>query len=232
MKVALLISGMFRHAEKGIPTLIQKFIDKNEIDVFIDTWKIVKPEKVPNSDQNESDKIIDINIAYTIPNLKTIRIEDNITLGKEYYCELPHYINAVYMYYKIKKCFQLMEDYENENGFKYDIVIKARPDLHYEQADFSLLNQCLDNVLYFSYCQYYHGVSDQFFFGRRDIMEKICYLYDDIPKYYAGKSPIHAENLLHEHWQKTGTKKELVDICRFGLIRKDLIRHQCENIPK
>lgn len=230
MKIALLISGSFRHAEKGIPTLLANFIKENEVDIFVDTWKIIKQMRIPNDKNDEQDKIINVDNILNLPNLKSARIEDNIVLGKEYKVELEHFINAVYMYYKIQKCFQLMEDYEIVNNFQYDIVIRTRPDLHFELSDLSLLNHCEDNVLYFTHYQYYHGVCDQFFFGKRDLMKKICYLYDDIPKYYAKNSPIHAEKLLHEHYETVGAGKQFMDLCQFGLIRADKIHYQKEDV--
>lgn len=40
--------------------------------------------------------------------------------------------------FKTKKVLSALEDYENENGFKYDVIIKTRFDIVYHEIDFSL----------------------------------------------------------------------------------------------
>jgi hypothetical protein len=223
MRVALLISGMFRHFDFCRERLHKKIISPLGCDVFVDTWEFALAQK--KVDKDGSKKISEFDIK-NIQNIKGYRIEENIKLdNSDLKIEMARYENCIYMFYKIKSCFDLMKQYEQANGFKYDYVIRSRPDLYFEDIFYERYFVDSDNI-FFSYSQYYHGVCDQFFWAKRDTMEKICYVYDKIREYHIDdKIKIYAEILLKHHIEKNQIKKEMNGHFRFGLVREPDHKH-------
>jgi hypothetical protein len=84
---------------------------------------------------------------------------------------------VVDQYYAVNKCFEMIEEYENENNFKYDIIFRIRP-------DFALLNEFNIKRLFSHNEDIYirnnpiienkYYCSDYIFFGKRDIVAHIC----------------------------------------------------------
>jgi hypothetical protein len=100
--------------------------------------------------------------------------------------------DAVSMWYKIWKCFNLMKEYESENNMNHDIIIRLRPDIAFLRGDISnntklLTDQLcfLDEGIYMSswhgkYKEVTHKIMDQFAFGERDSMSVYCSVYPNI----------------------------------------------------
>lgn len=81
--------------------------------------------------------------------------------------------------YKIKKCFELLESYENENNFKYDIIIKTRfcgvfTNIIDKINLFDI--QYNDNTLICDYSKYF--CYDWWAIGTRCVMEQYCNYYN------------------------------------------------------
>jgi hypothetical protein len=82
-------------------------------------------------------------------------------------------------FYKLFKCFNLLVDYENENNFKYDIIIKSRPDgIFNNLSKLDFINFNYDNTLY---CGGHHlHIYDWWAIFNRFIMEHYCNYYLNI----------------------------------------------------
>ncbi|WP_290880253.1 hypothetical protein [Helicobacter sp.] len=84
--------------------------------------------------------------------------------------------NISKMFYGFYKSLCLMQEFEKENGFEYDFVIRARPDFHFP---FSITLEELESIqqqeIINTYCN--TGVSDTFFCGRRHTMSIVCQLW-------------------------------------------------------
>jgi hypothetical protein len=156
MRIALCISGEIRNFKKELvrnsfDSFFNKISAENEVDVFVSTWSHVG---VSHNEKRESPlkKRDDIDseireIISSLPNLIKYEIDDyNIWLesldteirdlmstnliGGESVTSPPQL-------YKIYKCNCLKKDYEIENCFEYDVVIRTRPDLIYlDDIDF------------------------------------------------------------------------------------------------
>ncbi|MEY8216050.1 MAG: hypothetical protein RPR97_16390 [Colwellia sp.] len=125
--------------------------------------------------------------------------------------EPVNYKGNIPMYFKIKKCFELMSEYEDESGFKYDIVIRLRPDLDI-YGDLPRLNDIEKDTIYLSHLNI--TASDQFAMGDRDSM----FYYSDLWSY------------LDEYWAdpiRSGEYKDILvgeRMMKYHLTRKESIK--------
>jgi hypothetical protein len=88
--------------------------------------------------------------------------------------------NVVSMYYKSFDAIRLKQQYEQENKFKYDLVIRTRPDILYHEnipafleifdgSSFYILNMFTTN----------EGLGDLFFAGTTEDIDSFYNLYND-----------------------------------------------------
>lgn len=87
------------------------------------------------------------------------------------------HMNQFKMYYGINKCFELMKAYEEKNDFKYDIVIRTRPDLFItEEMDQSRLDNLQEGSIAVNVASV--GPNDGFYYALRQDYEKIVSIWD------------------------------------------------------
>ena len=116
----------------------RNIIDQYNTDVFISTWSEMgysnKDIKTTLSKQNVSDLVFSYTpIDYEILNFKheyineinSIKVPDFIKK-----IEPNNYKGALPMTYLMHRCNNLKTKYEEKKGFKYDIVIRSRPDIY------------------------------------------------------------------------------------------------------
>lgn len=85
--------------------------------------------------------------------------------------------NQIKMFYGMHKVFGLLEQYEVENNFKYDYVIKVRPDLIIKQGiSFSDLSKLNESEL--AVPTGFYGIQDMVFYGPRDIYSQIVSIFN------------------------------------------------------
>lgn len=165
IRVALCLSGRIDdNIEKIYNNLKKNLLDHYNVDIFMNVdkesnliKKIYKPKKYV-----VFNKLIESN-----------NYLDNVT-------------NT--MFYRIYECNKYSKEYEEKNNFKYDLIIRLRVDINlYERL---YLDNFFDNNVYFpmrsSYGDishiYHLGVTDQFFIANRELMDKTCSIYNNIPK--------------------------------------------------
>ncbi len=99
----------------------------------------------------------------------------------------PRYYHNLAMFYKIYMCDNLRSDYQSENGFEYDIVIRARPDRTIKNFQFPE-NKIKRNEIYIR-----HGIQkssgmeymmDQFAFGGSDAMRAYATIWENLGNYW------------------------------------------------
>ncbi|MDW4561962.1 MULTISPECIES: acyltransferase [Aeromonas] len=89
------------------------------------------------------------------------------------------HMNQFKMYYGINKCFELMKKYEEKNNFKYDIVIRTRPDLFItEEMDRSRLDSLQEGSIAVNVASV--GPNDGFFYALRQDYEKVVSIWSKI----------------------------------------------------
>lgn len=76
-------------------------------------------------------------------------------------------LNQAKMLYGIYKAHELAVDYEKEQGFRYDYIVRCRPDLGLSnKLSFSELEKLRDNEVALDFTKEY-GPQDQFWYGQR-----------------------------------------------------------------
>jgi len=183
MKVALLLPGHYRLFEKIYDSLKKHFLDLYDVDIFIWTWDDYgywtpndeHPGGVFPTEKINSDFIINVvkPKLYRIENLKehTPKINEHMKFIKEKRYHFNRPFNQTSMMYSLNNCDLLRRQYENENNFKYDIIVRGRFDLE--------LTSPLQLSSNFTICTDMWGLpreegySDAFFFGNNEHMTKI-----------------------------------------------------------
>ncbi len=141
MKIAVCFSGVLRAGVHAFPNIKQYYGDYfNSIDFYMHTWDIEdwgadwyayphpliddslwesivkrKPFKLQDS------KLSKMESLYKFKKLETTSIFDSYNPNSPTKVE--------YMWDSFKRSIELKQEYEKENNFKYDIVIKMRPDI-------------------------------------------------------------------------------------------------------
>ena len=101
------------------------------------------------------------------------------------------------MWYKLKRVNDLKTKYENENNFKYDIVVKARFDI--EILEPINLKQ-RDNTIHIPIgWDHRGGYNDIFAYADSKSMDYYCSLFDYMIPYLESGTWLHPETLLKTH---------------------------------
>jgi len=157
IKIAVCLSGQIRTWE-FCKENIQNFLKNSgeyQIDFFIHTWDKNNYGELVISDKKQqraellykNDKEFKNFIDYYNP--KLFKIEDSEKfknkLFKKWKDKNYEPINTMFLMYSFYKSIILKKLWERKNGFKYDYVIKLRPDIHFFGVDMptqiNLLNE-------------------------------------------------------------------------------------------
>jgi hypothetical protein len=129
MRVALILSGGVRNVVDTFESidyhLLKNFL---EIDVFIYAC-----ENVEGRDKNLeflSKKFSPKKIIVNKKSFYTSDIGSGILSNKHFHHPSPSYWNnSIWAFYNVIKCNELKNQYEIENGFTYDLVVRSRMDI-------------------------------------------------------------------------------------------------------
>ena len=210
MKIAICLSGQPRFIEKGVENFKKNILNYENIDIFIHSWF------------DENNKNIEFDSSQSYLNFKVGKQNENtlqlfndlfpkkIKLEKpknfEELSHLPDLPTAkqtklASMFYSIYEANQLKKQYEQENNFIYDLVIKTRIDINYnEQLDIFKIakdinknnifaskkyQECRMNDSYPTKSEFYYGsLSDTWFMTSSENMNKCCDIYPNFEKIY------------------------------------------------
>ena len=201
MRVALLLSGQMRTFDQ--PDVLKQYhdllINPLNVDIFVSTWSNRgcshnHGEPINTTMQDESVTAKAIETAYN-GRLVSVDIE-NIS---DFEAHMPDSLRDIYkngfvwsgitvkgtsvpQLYKIKRANQLKIDYEKAGGFKYDLVIRSRPD-NIMVAPFDTRHLALDKNIYAINCLgtfYPNRIYDIFFYGSSENMDLISSAYDNM----------------------------------------------------
>lgn len=168
MRIALCISGHLRNYIK-ITDIFSKNILKplkrmGDVDVFLSTWDTYNPVSSWAAQKYHPElcsKKVDVREMIDIYNPKSYLVENyekikNKFLLKNFSDKLPP-VGALYyyegilttipMWWRIYCCNMLKTKEEDQNNFKYDIVVRARPDW-YSKTEFRFEKAPIKGVIY------------------------------------------------------------------------------------
>jgi hypothetical protein len=208
MKIALCVSGQPREISLALEQLKNNVIIPNNIDdIFIHTWYHPSCDNKPFDSAQPAQE--DGRLGKWKPNTDKIILE---TLNpKKYIFESPNEFDdykdlpgqpsaiqnkMVSIFYSIWKANELKKQFEEENNFKYDIVIRVRFDLFYydsliieEHINENTINTILVSSRFQSIRQndsypingggHYSSMVDTFAFGTSENMDKFCSVYPE-----------------------------------------------------
>lgn len=204
IKTALCISGHLRTFEDNYQSVKSHILNKLDCDVFIHTWDImglsyrftdaslyaIETKRLAERIKqlyNPKKMIMEPTQAFKATPLMHARQLDHR--------DIPGILS---MYYKIEACNKLKMEYEKENDFKYDCVIRFRGDL-YMETDLPIYNNTNLDYLFVPIFGNFGGVCDQFAYGSSAIMDTYSSLYSNVTKYMEIGAPMHPERLLQFH---------------------------------
>jgi hypothetical protein len=202
MKVALCISGQPRLVKTGF-LAHQKFIlNKYDTDVFIHTWYDENTDVI-----NECGGVYEVNeniikeitdlykpVKYIIEKQKTDLIQVTHPFPG------PPIFPQVSMFYSMMKSNDLKTEYEKENNFEYDVVIRSRFDSGLlKDIDLTIVNpniiigiDAIDSIL----------LCDWLFYGNSKTMDKVVDVYNNIPELNKITKIFCGENVLWANIEK------------------------------
>lgn len=192
--------------------------EKFDVDVFVSTWNVLytkrsmtfiaknylgesnPPQDAPMTEQ----EIEEAKNLYKAETFEVEKHEDVSSIFKiNYYNPLKmnpdHFVrgmdgelNYIPMHYKIKKCNELKKQKELKDGFKYDLVVKTRPDLAYfNRINPTLFNErktvYIENEIRENFCR------DLLAAGSSEDMDVYCSLFDDL-KFYLNDENYNEES--------------------------------------
>ena len=211
MKIALCLSGQARFIEQGYREVIYPYIlQDNNIDVFIHTWEI--PESQIGTPflaggmhfvgEPVSEGLI--NKTLNLYNPQKYKVESQLSFPilpwDERHMHGFHSQNAYSMFYSIYQSNKLKTEYEIENNFKYDWVIRSRFDVklntkiefnNYDKNIMNVPNGCFDPS---------NGYVDCFAFSNSSNMDIYSDVYNNMDEYLNNPNiKLCGEYILKQH---------------------------------
>jgi hypothetical protein len=204
VKIAICFSGMMRNFENTFPRFKKFIMDNHEPDIFFSGYPnncgldyclykftdLYKPKKFIINEYTEKlrKQICDNEEKYLVNTRNETKIN-----------------NFISQIYNIKSCDDLRQQYENENNFQYDVVIRTRLDVFYfKKFDEEELNLAKSgNILIPTEWDFKEvnpiAVSDSFAMSNSTNMTKYANLYNNFDKYFQQGIQMHPETMFGFH---------------------------------
>jgi len=171
-----------RSFERTAQSLLDKLIALNTCDVFLSTWDVIGVGKHHRANTAQFLEPLDTDRAQRVygPHLKGFKAHDFKTVQ----AELPKlfYPGMVSMFWQIKQANELKRHMEESSGFRYDVVIRSRPDLALiTPLRFEDPSKLAGIICARSISESY--MDDCFACGHSDLMDYYAALFDYLPHY-------------------------------------------------
>lgn len=207
MKVALLLTGHMRCWQQVFPNTKQHIIDKYNPDIFINTWDS-EAYWDPHSEKGVTEggpklNIADVANTYNPVSINTERYEDleqNFSERAKQFTTFYHVPkNQISMWYKVGRGMTMVEDYMMYTGITYDLIIRMRPDLVFNESlpDF-------DSNKFYTMGYRNHmgqGTSDMIQVGNFFTMSLFCKVLYHLPHLYR-ETKLLCPHVISEHFIK------------------------------
>ena len=221
-RVAVCLSGLPGDLENSLCQIKNTFIDPLNADLFIWFWYSENPVRrdyLPlqiynkNSMQEKIYKIVTPitykEIDYYTMHDEFIRLStlNEVTCAQRYLAHIPNYFSQ---WYAVKEANCLKKNYEEQNNFVYDIVLRVRTEIYYErQLNYDDLKYHEKKVIIplgygdgNTYGAGLKSINDFMAFGSSKNIDIYSSLYDYIPQYCQETYVIHSESHVLYHLQK------------------------------
>lgn len=203
LKIALLLSGGVRNFKDTFSSFKHYVLDELNPDVFL-----YGVENNEGCDKNSEDFNELFKPKSTIINKK--EFYDNII--KPQYNYIP---SSYYSFYNVYQCNKLRIKYQEDNNFKYDLVIRCRLDTFwFRKIDDDELNIAKENILIpKEWCfkeVHQKALSDIFAIGNDELMTNYSNLFENL-KLYCSEYNFHPETLTGIHLEKQNIRYYLIN---------------------
>lgn len=204
LRVALCISGHLRTFEQNFISVREHILNRFNCDVFIHTWDTLgMPYRQLDSRVHniKTDHMVEtINRIYAPKKLiieptKRFLVSNLMHKAMIDYRDIPGILS---MFYKIEVCNNIKSEYERENNFLYDIVIRFRGDLCM-MAPLPINQDTNLNRLFIPQYGNFSGLCDQFAFGSSQVMDIYSSLYSNLEKHLETGAKLNPEKILLYH---------------------------------
>ena len=220
MRIALLFSGQPRFIKDSYPLFKENLLDPNvEVDVFAFFWwdesklgeyqtdySIRKDDPRKWTKWNADSLETFIN-CYTPVKMVTEKEFDYSSVNQDIY-NTPFARETVSMYNSYLRVSQIKQDYEKQQGFKYDWVVRTRPDFGLNKQ---IMFEELDNEKLYVVDGSIPTIDNRaldcnFAFGNSENMDLYCDLFNNVEEYVLNDcaGPVVGEPLLFHHLYKNG----------------------------
>ena len=199
MKVCLLLSGQMRNADEVFPSFKSNLLDRYDTDVFISTWNSHNVHQSINLFNPISVDIENYEAGFQskwnqLVSHNEYKLETNANL-----------VSMISMWYKTLRANQLRKKYESTMGFKYDLIIKTRPDIIIEEP-IDLIQS--DNLVIPFGWDWSEGINDLMAWGNQSNMETYCELFYSFGSLANSMDKINPETMLKEYLKIKNIKTE------------------------
>lgn len=238
MKIAVCFSGQIRTGIDNYPN-IKEFFGKlyNDCDFFIHTWNFSEYKTYNGSNIAKRPIVEPIE---KFEEIKKLYSPKNIIVDiKHIGYETAEKYGIQPLWYSFWKSVELKKQYELKNNFKYDYVIKLRPDLvlnfHTYDALLNEINTTYDNEFKiigwdgFDVSKNVQLATDVFFISKSNEMDIAADYFWSLMKYYDNNNYTNLPSYLKEHNIKS-IKSTYID--RFLLLREIFVENGVLNLNK
>ena len=194
MKFAVCYSGQCRHPDKHFGGQHDKYIfnvlrQYGSIDFFLHFWKTTETIRgiiLPDLNSEYKDKLL------------------NLIKPKKYSFEDQQQIHRmISMYLSIYKCNELKKQFEQENRFKYDAVLRMRADFGFNHELPQYVLEQLDKI-HVRDTGFGEGINDQFAIASSELMDIYANCFNNI----TDDLHSHPEKMLKKHFVLSGLDKQ------------------------
>lgn len=216
MKVAFCFCGQPRDVKNTLDNIKESWGSYQRLDFFFHTW--IPQDRRPYRIDTPSDFYFDGIESYLIEKLNPVRCEfqRQVTFKTKYRDSIhwpiksPHIPdpsqNIQSFFYSLKRANDLKRQYEIENNFRYDCVVRSRFDYlftkKYNLKDFDLeyLN-VKDDCRHTEY-----AINDHVALSKSENMDLYSMVIDNIPQYYKDGIEFNTEVILGYNAMMQGLK--------------------------
>lgn len=219
---AVLISGQMRHFEVVCESYLSNF--KNcKIFIYTSKCNILKLSYHKNfvSVKSKDDVSNDISRCFEGYDVAVKFVEDNKELHEKLFNDrmgefetedkIQYNISMIDQFLRVNLCFEMIKKYEQDNGMKFDFIIKLRPDsVFIGNLNLELFSE-KDAVYVYQYPRKVNIV-DFFFVCGRKVADKVFDAYKDMGKFVdkSKESYKSAEGQLELYLDKCKIKKNFL----------------------
>ena len=209
MKIALLLSGFPRNFKYTFPYFKKYVLEDLHPDIFYfgyndlasgtTTDDILYRYKPKKHCIREASPEIDEEIWHAYGTREMGRVKLDFERNGVLSSTQPHWILS--QYYNLLKANELKKETEQEEGFKYDAVIRIRPDyFFYRNIELGELKNIKNNHVYIPPVWDFNGISDAFAYGDSATMDKYSDFFNHIKSYHLEHGCVfHPETLMGFH---------------------------------